>query len=520
MCGIAGWLDFHRDMSDAGPVVAGMTRTVALRGPDDEGLWTGPRLALGHRRLAVIDPPNGHQPMVAPDGAAVLSFGGEIYNFRELRAELSAAGHRFRTGTDTEVLLAAYRQWGRDMLARLNGMFAFALWDTRAERLLLARDQLGVKPLFYSPTPDGVIFGSEPKAVLAHPDVVTVVDQDGLRELFSHARTPGRPIYRGVPEVRPGHVVVVDRSGLTEHRYWSITASPHTDDLETTVGTVRELLADAVGRQLVADVPTSVLLSGGIDSSMLTALAAQAEQKAGAGPVRTYSMSFPGYTEEFGPQRWSGGGARVTAGSRSAGRVPAGQQHRVRPEPEGEAERHDQYPGRVGAGGDRGHAAAERDHDTGQAGQRRSPTAGGADQHRGRDEQAGSDQLVQTERDDADDPERRPGARVADRGEHRTERLLGGQHQQDVPAALHQAAVVPVDEGVPPRTGHHRYRLGTRPPSPGVPPPGGPPRLVVAGGSGKIGVGPAGPVATSGQEGERTCRPHCAGRSSGAAPPR
>jgi asparagine synthase (glutamine-hydrolysing) len=238
---------------------------------------------------------------------AVVSFGGEIYNFRELRAELAAHGHGFRTDCDTEVLLTAYLEWGADCLSRLNGMFAFAAWDIQREELLLARDQLGVKPLFYYPTEAGIIFGSEPKALLAHPSVKAIVDEDGLRELFGHGRTPGKAVFRNMPEVRPGHAIRISRAGgLREHRYWALAANQHTEDLDSTVTHVRHLLEDVVARQLIADVPTSVLLSGGIDSSTLTALAAATLRRQGTGPVRTYSMSFTGYTENFEPMRLRG----------------------------------------------------------------------------------------------------------------------------------------------------------------------------------------------------------------------
>jgi asparagine synthase (glutamine-hydrolysing) len=180
-------------------------------------------------------------------------------------------------------------------------MYAFGLWDGRREKLLLVRDRMGIKPLYYQPTPGGLLFGSEPKAILAHPDVDAVVDADGFRELLAFVKTPGRSVYRGMREVRPGEVVAVDRGGITTRRYWRLEARDHTDDLDTTVRTVRELLEDIVARQLISDVPLCTLLSGGLDSSAITALAAEALRRDGAGPVRSFAVDFVGYAEHFQP---------------------------------------------------------------------------------------------------------------------------------------------------------------------------------------------------------------------------
>ncbi|MFJ6774191.1 asparagine synthase (glutamine-hydrolyzing) [Kitasatospora sp. NPDC091257] len=302
MCGITGWVAFERDLTAERGVLDAMTATQVRRGPDAGGVHLEPHAALGHRRLAVIDIEGGVQPMTAEhDGRtlAVLTYSGEVYNHRELRAELEAAGHRFRTRSDTEVVLRAYLEWGEHLAERLNGMFAFAVWDVRREELLLVRDRMGVKPLYYHRTPDGVIFGSEVKALLAHPSVRPVVDLDGLRELLGYTRTPGLTPYRDIHEVRPGHVVRVRREGLSVRRYWALEAREHRDSLEATVATVRALLDDIVHRQLEADVPLCSLLSGGLDSSAVTALAARTLGAAGAGPVRSFSVGFAGQSETF-----------------------------------------------------------------------------------------------------------------------------------------------------------------------------------------------------------------------------
>ncbi|GAA5037669.1 asparagine synthase (glutamine-hydrolyzing) [Thermocatellispora tengchongensis] len=304
MCGICGWVDFERDLRDAGDIVRAMVETMACRGPDDEGLWLAPHAAIGHRRLAIIDIAGGRQPMTAEqDGrpAAVLTYSGEVYNFREVRRELAARGHAFRTRSDTEVVLRAYLEWGEDLAAHLNGMYAFAIWDTSREDLLLVRDRMGIKPLYYYPTPHGVLFGSEPKAILANPLAERVLDADGLRELLAFVKTPEHGVFRGMYEVRPGQVVRVSPEGMRKRRYWRLEAHEHPDDVASTVKTVRGLLEDITARQLVSDVPLCTLLSGGLDSSTITALAARELKDQGRGPVRSFAVDFTGYTENFTP---------------------------------------------------------------------------------------------------------------------------------------------------------------------------------------------------------------------------
>ncbi|MGX7762222.1 asparagine synthase (glutamine-hydrolyzing) [Streptomyces angustmyceticus] len=304
MCGITGWISYDHDLTTRRATLEAMTGTMACRGPDAAGFWLDTHAALGHRRLAVIDLDGGRQPMaVEEDGRTLLvtTYSGEVYNYLELRAELEALGRTFRTHSDTEVVLHAYLQWGEAFTERLNGMYAFALWDPRKQELLLVRDRMGIKPLYYHPTPDGVLFGSEPKAVLAHPSVRPAVDAEGLAELLTFTKTPGHAVYRGLHEVRPGHVVRVGRGGVTVRRYWALAAREHTDDLATTIAHIRALLDDIVTRQLIADVPLCTLLSGGLDSSALTALAARALAAQGRGPVRSFAVDFTGHTENFTP---------------------------------------------------------------------------------------------------------------------------------------------------------------------------------------------------------------------------
>ncbi|MFI6051537.1 asparagine synthase (glutamine-hydrolyzing) [Streptomyces violascens] len=302
MCGIAGWVSYNRDVRLEQGTLEALTETMACRGPDAGGLWTDQHAALGHRRLSIIDLDGGKQPMVADhDGRelACLTYSGEVYNFKELRAELTSRGHSFRTRSDTEVVVRGYLEWGEGIVDRLNGMFAFALWDLRTQTLLLVRDRMGVKPLYYFPTSDGVVFGSEPKAILAHPSVPRQVGQDGLREILEMVKTPEQGIFSGMFEVRPGQLVRIGREGLTKRTYWALEAREHTDDLPTTIDTVRGLLEDIVERQTVADVPLCSLLSGGLDSSAITALASRTLAGRGEGPVRSFSVDFEDHGAGF-----------------------------------------------------------------------------------------------------------------------------------------------------------------------------------------------------------------------------
>jgi asparagine synthase (glutamine-hydrolysing) len=300
MCGITGWVSYQRDLTQEQATLGAMTRTMACRGPDDEGTWTAPHAALGHRRLAVIDLPGGTQPMRIDDVTMVYS--GEAYNFTELRKELLAKGEKFTTDSDTEVVLRGYLTWGAAVADRLNGMYAFAIWDARTRELVMIRDRMGIKPFYFYPTADGVLFGSEPKAIFANPLAKRVVDVDGLRELFGFVKTPGNGFWQGMREVEPGTIVTVSEQGIRTRTYWRLESKLHKDSLDDTVSHVRELLDDIVRRQLIADVPRCVLLSGGLDSSAITGLAAQQLDE----PVRSFAVDFVGQAENFQPDEMRG----------------------------------------------------------------------------------------------------------------------------------------------------------------------------------------------------------------------
>jgi asparagine synthase (glutamine-hydrolysing) len=286
MASVAGGLD------DA--LLAKAVGTLHHRGPDDAGRWISPdgRVALAQARLAIIDlSPAGHQPMFDASGDLAIVFNGEIYNFQDLRAELEAGGWAFRSHSDTEVLLAAYARWGAECLARLNGMFAFALYDAKAGKVLFARDRAGEKPLFYRADNGTIRFASELKALLADPALPRRIDREALDAYLLMGYVPGaRCILAGYSKLPPAHAMTFDlASGAVDvWRYWGLPEyRPAESDDAGLLGELEALLEDAVGRQLVADVPVGVLLSGGVDSSLITAMAVR-----NAAKVRTFSIGF------------------------------------------------------------------------------------------------------------------------------------------------------------------------------------------------------------------------------------
>lgn len=303
MCGITGWIDWHKDLTQYPSILENMTDTLAPRGPDASGTWITPRCALGHRRLSVMDPENGVQPMTrrAGDNTYSLVYNGELYNAPELKKELELCGHRFLTACDTEVLLVAFIEWGRACVDRFNGIFAFAVWDDEEQTLFAARDRLGVKPFFYSYTDGRLLFGSEPKAILAHPDFPAQISGEGLAEIFAlgPARTPGHGVYKNMHELKPGHCMVLDANGIRIRAYWKLESKPHEDTVEATAGKVRELLEDTVQRQLASDVPVCTLLSGGLDSSALTSFASRHYHAQGLGTLHTYSIDYVDNDKHF-----------------------------------------------------------------------------------------------------------------------------------------------------------------------------------------------------------------------------
>lgn len=308
MCGIAGWVDWKEDLVRQGAVLTAMREELAHRGPDDAGTWVSQTAALVHRRLTVIDPEGGGQPMVRQRGDSryVIVYNGELYNTEELRQDLKARGYRFKSYSDTEVLLVSYFEWGPRCVEKLNGIFAFAVWDDANRTLFLARDFLGVKPLFYAQRGSAFLFGSEVKALLANPLVKPEIDTQGLAEIFvmGPARTPGQAVFHNIFELKPGWCLIYDRRGIREYQYWRLHSHPHPDDLETTAAAVRELVLDAVERQLVSDVPVCAFLSGGLDSSAITAIAAREYARSGLAPLKTYSVDYADSGLYFRPNQF------------------------------------------------------------------------------------------------------------------------------------------------------------------------------------------------------------------------
>ena len=295
MCGIAGWLDQKRNMEELGAELSAMSESLRKRGPDEHGEYIKRHFALLHRRLSVIDPQNGQQPMsTLYDGEKyTIVYNGELYNTEELREELRQAGFGFGTRSDTEVLLKAYCYYKEDCAKKLNGIFAFAVLEECSGRLFLCRDRVGVKPLFYHTYHDGIIFGSEIKAILSSGMVAPTVGEEGLYELFflGPARTPGNGIFKGISELLPGEYAVYEDGRLQKTRYYRLTAHEHEEDEIQTIEKTRYLLTDAIQRQLVSDVPMCFFLSGGLDSSLICQTAANSE-KYRHQMIDTYSVEY------------------------------------------------------------------------------------------------------------------------------------------------------------------------------------------------------------------------------------
>ena len=317
MCGIAGVFDpaSATTTERLRETATAMTNTLVHRGPDDGGVWADGMggVALGNRRLAVVDlSPTGHQPMASASGRFVVAFNGEIYNHQELRAELSAAGHRFRGSSDTEVLLAAVEEWGiPSALQRSNGMFALAVWEKATRTLHLARDRIGEKPLFYGWAGSHLVFGSELKALRAHPDFVPDVDRGSVAAYlqWAHVPAPGC-VYQRVRKLPPGTVVsvpagLVPGGAIDAHPFWRLAdavergaADPFTDGSRAAVEELDRLLRDAVRLRLGADVPVGAFLSGGIDSSTVVAMMQAVSQR----PVHTFTVTMPDAGLDEGPE--------------------------------------------------------------------------------------------------------------------------------------------------------------------------------------------------------------------------
>ena len=286
MCGIAGLL--YRDPSRQcdEQLVSAMRDTFVYRGPDDAGTCVDGPVGLGHRRLSIIDLGGGHQPMSDHTGSLSIVFNGEIYNYREIRKQLAASGHTFRTESDTEVILQLYAAYGERCVDWMNGMFAFAIWDRSRRALVLARDRMGVKPLYYASTPTAFVFASEVKAIFASGLLTAECREEALTEYLLFRQVAGDDtLFRGVKSLPPGCTMTVRAGAVTIRRYWSPRpeAPPEPIDFAQAVGTFKDLFEDAVRLRLISDVPVGTFCSGGVDSSLVTAVAARLK----GGPINT-----------------------------------------------------------------------------------------------------------------------------------------------------------------------------------------------------------------------------------------
>ncbi len=293
MCGLAGIYNYDREEPVREEIVRKMTRAIAHRGPDDAGFFFKGPVGLGHRRLSIIDVKRGRQPIYNEDGSLAIVFNGEIYNYRELAQILTNRGHRFRTQSDTETILHLYEDFGEAAITMLRGMFAFAIWDGRQNRMVIARDRIGKKPLYYADLRGQFVFGSELKAVLENPDVPCILDDVAVLDYFSYQYIPApKTIYRHVRKLRPGHYLIVTPEGVTDREYWDIDFSqPEEQSIEDWCSQLLDNLFEAVDLRLMSEVPLGAFLSGGVDSSAIVAIMSQLSTT----PINTTTV---GFTEE------------------------------------------------------------------------------------------------------------------------------------------------------------------------------------------------------------------------------
>jgi len=296
MCGIAGIVSYVNDIREKKIALENMRDSLKRRGPDQDGLYITPSAGLAHTRLSVIDIENGRQPMSVRRGNQRLDivYNGELYNAAELKNELKLLGHNFISESDTEILLHAFARWRQDCLLKLNGIFAFAVWDESDKSLFLARDPIGVKPLYFSCQNGNFYFASEIKALFACGEIEAKIDENGIMELvmLGPGRTQGQGVFVGIEELKPGHFAVLSPGGFISKSYWSLKDEPFGDSFDECVEKTRFLVSDAIKRQLVSDVPIGTFLSGGLDSSLISSIAAAELTKRGE-QLKTFSVDYP-----------------------------------------------------------------------------------------------------------------------------------------------------------------------------------------------------------------------------------
>ena len=303
MCGFVGFSNFKENLSNSKSLIEKMNQTLSKRGPDEEGYYIGEHISMGHKRLIVIDPSGGKQPMTESTqfGEFSICYNGQIYNTKELKETLLKNGFKITTHSDTEILLKSFIHYGYEVVNHLNGIFAFAIWNSSKQELFLARDHLGVKPLFYTLYNNNFVFGSEIKALFAFPGIEKIIDNQGICELFGigPSHTPGTTVFKNIFEIKPAHFAIFNSDGLKIKRYWKLHSKEHKDDFETTCEKVKFLLNDAITRQLVSDVPLCTFLSGGLDSSIITKFASDYCKMQGLPPLDTYSIDYVDNDKNF-----------------------------------------------------------------------------------------------------------------------------------------------------------------------------------------------------------------------------
>lgn len=303
MCGFVGFVNYKQNIEKNKDILTNMNSTLCKRGPDEDGYYIKNNVALGHKRLIVIDPEGGKQPMIEKYtfGEYVIVYNGQIYNTQELRKILKENGFEFNGRSDTEVLLKSYIHFGNDVVNHLNGIFAFAIWNTQKNELFIARDHFGVKPFYYTIVNNTLVFASEIKALFEYPGAEKILYTQGISELFGigPSHTPGTTIFKNIYELRPAHFGIYNQSGLHIQRYWKLESKLHTEDFETTCEHLKSLLKDAITRQLVSDKPLCTFLSGGLDSSIITLFASNYCTETGLGKLNTYSVDYVDNDKNF-----------------------------------------------------------------------------------------------------------------------------------------------------------------------------------------------------------------------------
>lgn len=306
MCGIAGFYTSKGDYQDNrdyyNSILSEMARSLHNRGPDDDGTYLSKSFALAHTRLSIIDLETGHQPIIKKLGGYQygIVYNGEAYNMNELKVDLIEKGWSFQTTSDTEVVLLGFLEYGTEFVKKITGNFAFAIMDEKEQCIYLFRDRLGIKPLFYHFTDDDIIFASEIKGLFAYPGIKPQIDVSGLNEIFSigPAKTYGCGVFKGIDELLPGHYIRFGKDGMKKIKYWELKSQPHTDNFEDTVKKTSHLVKDAITMQMISDVPIGALLSGGVDSSIVSAVCALELKKEGK-KLTTFSFDFKNNDEYF-----------------------------------------------------------------------------------------------------------------------------------------------------------------------------------------------------------------------------